>query len=283
MIKLDKDTKILVTGATGFIGKHLTEKLTLLKCTVDSISKENGDIRDTKLNLDNYDVIYHLAGISNPTFCDLDSIKAWDVNVNGTMNILRKLKEDQKLVFASSAHVYGNKNTPHMDDESLKPKDFYGLTKRVCEDLLLYYSKKVGYRFTICRFFNIYGEGQKKGFILPDVIGKYKSNKKVEINNPRTVRDFLHIKDAINALVKAADVDGTFNVSYGTGTKIEDIYKIVKNEIRWEHGEEIVVDNGKDVLIGDISKAKYEMGWNPKISLEKGIREVIKFYMMHGK
>ena len=196
---------------------------------------------------------------------------------------MTKLRKNQKLVFASSARVYSPGKHPHGEDESLRPRDFYGLTKRVCEDLIAYYSSKNDFRFTVLRFFNIYGPGQSNGFLLPDVIEKYKSDKKVEIYNPEAVRDFLHIEDAVRALVAVAEVDGTFNIANGTTTKVGDIYKMVKEELGWKPGDEEVIGSERDALMANISKAQREMGWRPKISLREGIRDVIKFYIMPGK
>lgn len=278
MIELHKSARILVTGETGFIGSYLTEKLSIEGFPFDAISKENGDIRDKKLNLDNYDMIYHLAAVSSPKACEDNPGLAWDVNVNGTLNILEKLKENQKLVFASTAHVYSSGKHPKREDDILNPKDFYGLTKKICEDLIAYYSRKKGFRYAILRFFNIYGPRQSKGFLIPDVIEKYKSGREVVIYNPKAVRDFLHVKDAVRALVTAADVEGVFNIAYGAGTKIGDIYRIIKEEMQVELVEEKIIDRDRDALVGDVSKAQSIMGWKPRISLEEGIKEVVEYY-----
>lgn len=282
VINLGNDTRVLVTGGTGFIGSQLAEKLASMGCIVDILSEENGDIRDKKLNLDNYDIIYHLAAISKPKVCEDNPLLAWDVNVNGTMNILMKLREDQKLVFASSARVYGTGRHPHREDEPLNPEEFYGLTKKVCEDLIAYYSNKNGFSFTVLRFYNIYGPGQSKGFLLPDVIEKYKSGRKVEIYNPEAVRDFLNIEDAVRALVAAAEVEGIFNIAYGAPTKIRDIYRMIKEELGCKSRDEKVIDRCRDALTGDISKARRVLGWKPRISLNEGIRDMIKFYINAG-
>lgn len=279
MIELHKRARILVTGGTGFIGSHLTEKLSSEGFIFDVVSKENRDIRDRELNLDDYDVVYHLAAVSSPKACEDDPWLAWDVNVNGTLNILQKLTKNQKLVFASSAHVYSSGRRLRREDDALSPKDFYGFTKKVCEDLIAYYSKKRKLRYTILRFFNVYGPGQSRGFLIPDVIEKYKSGREVVIYNPEAVRDFLHVKDAVRALVTAAGVEGTFNIAYGVGTRIGDIYRIIKEEMRVEQVKERIIDRDRDALIGDISKARSIMGWEPRISLEEGIKEVIEYYI----
>lgn len=278
MIKLDKKSRILVTGGSGFIGSSLTKKLTSEGFRCDGLSEENGDIRDRKLNLDGYNVIYHLAAISNPRACEDNQEVAWDVNVNGTRNILEKLGKNQKLVFASTAHVYGREKRAHREEDNHHPNDFYGLTKKVCEDLIGYYSKKEGFSFTVIRFFNIYGSNQARGFLIPDIIGKYKSEKVIEVLNPNAQRDFLHVKDAVDALVKAANVNGIFNIASGKSTKIMDVYQIIEKEMGITNVAYKMTELHEDVLYADITKARKEMGWKPRISLEEGLAEVIKHY-----
>jgi UDP-glucose 4-epimerase len=278
VVELDKSSRILVTGGSGFIGSHLTTRLSRDGFLIDTLSKDEGDIRDKKLDLTGYDIIYHLAAVSNTKVCEDNPGLAWDVNVNGTLNILEKLGENQKLIFASSAHVYNPGSRPKREDDLLNPQDFYGLTKKTGENLIMYYSRKKGFSYAILRFFNIYGPGQSRGFLIPDAIEKYRYGKEVLIYNPEAMRDFLHVKEAVRVLVKAGDIEGVFNIAYGEGAKIGDVYKAIKKEMQIENVKEKVIDRKRDALIGDISRVNAVTGWKPEITLGEGIKEVVRYY-----
>ncbi|MDI6655459.1 MAG: NAD(P)-dependent oxidoreductase [Candidatus Hydrothermarchaeota archaeon] len=276
--------KILVTGGTGFIGSYLTEELRKLNYDIKILTQERlkgrqyipGDIRDEDLDLKGYNVIYHLAALSNPGFCEDNKGLAWDVNVNGTLNLLEKLEKGQKIIFTSSAHVYGGSSNPHSEDEPLNPPDFYGLTKKTAEELIEYCSEKKGFAYTILRFFNIYGPKQSKGFLIPDIIEKYRAGGEIKIINPEAKRDFVYISDAVVALVEAINARGIYNIGSGRGTRIEDIYSLIKKEICTKNVIENVIKRNEDALIADATKAEKELGWKPKVGLREGIRKTIE-------
>ncbi len=288
MVKLRKGARILVTGATGFIGSYLIEELTRLDFDIKILTQEGlkggqyipGDIRDEDLNLKGYDVVYHLAALSNLKFCEDNKKLAWDVNVNGSLNLLEKLEKGQKIIFTSSSHVYSRSLNPHTEHESLSPADFYGLTKKTAEELIEYYSEKKGFEYTILRFFNIYGPRQGKGFLIPDIVEKYVKGGKINIINPEVRRDFIYISDAVAALIEAMDAVGVYNVGSGIGTRIGDIYSLIRREVGVKEVKEIDARRNEDALIADATKVERELGWTPEVSLEEGIKETIE--SIHG-
>ncbi len=277
--------KILVTGGTGFIGSYLTEELRKLNFDIKILTQERlkgrqyipGDIRDESLNLRGYNIVYHLAAFSNPRFCEDNKRLAWDVNVSGTLNLLEKLEEGQKIIFTSSAHVYSRSSHPHSEDEPLNPPDFYGLTKKAAEELIEYCSAKKGFAYTILRFFNIYGPRQTKGFLIPDIVEKYRAGGEIKIINPEAKRDFIYVSDAVSALVKAINARGIYNIGSRKGTKIGEIYSLIKKEMGAKEVIEKVIKRNEDALIADATKAKKELGWKPKVGLEEGIKKTIEF------
>jgi nucleoside-diphosphate-sugar epimerase len=279
-------SRILVTGGTGFIGSPLVKRLKELKHDVHVLSRsldnlENiiqNDIRNPDLDLSSYDVIYHLAAIADPKKCEKERKLAWDVNVNGTLNILQNLNEKQHIIFTSTAQVYDKTlDIKHKEDEKLNPSNFYALTKKICEELIKYYSKKTGFSYTILRLFNIFGPGQPEGYLIPDVIKKYKTQKIVEVYNPAAVIDLVHVDDVVVALIKAKESIGTFNICSEKPRKVEDVYIIIKRKLG-STSKDKLTPVIKSNLSGNPSKFYKATGWKPKIAFEKAIEDLLNYY-----
>lgn len=276
--------KILVTGGTGFIGNHLVKSLENIGHDVYILEKDAGegpkyirrDIRDKDINIERFDYIYHLAAISSPSICENNKSEAFDINVNGTLNIINKLNKNQHLVFGSSALVYNEDDRKHNESEVLDPQNFYGLTKKMSEELIGFLSSERGYKYTILRFFNIYGSGQSKGFLIPDVIEKYKKLDQVQIVNPDAEKDFIYIDDCISGLILALKGEGVYNVCSGHGTKVKDIYSLIKTNLNSSATDELRSSSNNSPLIGNNSKIKRSLGWVQKINIKDGIKLVIQ-------
>jgi UDP-glucose 4-epimerase len=173
-----KDKRILVTGGAGFIGFHLCKKLTDLGLNVtiyDNLSSGKmknvkdvpkakfvkGDILDLKklCNMENTDVIFHLAAQVVVPYSMENPTEDFETNARGTLNVLEKArKDDSRLVFASSAAVYGNPTQmPTPESYGFHPFSCYGLSKVVGEEYCQIYSSQYGLDITILRFANVYG------------------------------------------------------------------------------------------------------------------------------
>ncbi len=284
--------KILVTGGSGFVGKKMIDCLIdtenevyVLDRVIDKtfqsgINFIKGDIRSKDLDLHDYDIIYHLASVLHPIDKNLQE-SAWDINVNGTRNILEKLNKNQHIIFSSSSHVYGlTKNEKHTEDEKLKPWNFYGLTKMIGENMIEYYSHINGFSSGILRFFNIYGPGQvsgNRGYLIPDIIEKYKTQKVIDVLNPDGEIDMVFIDDLIELLVRGKDIQGVYNVGYGKANKIKEVYQLVKKELDVNPEEILKPDKGYS-LLSDTEKIKNKIGWTPKTDLKEGIRKTVEWY-----
>jgi len=275
--------KILVTGGKGFIGTDLVTELKKNKQDKIFVLNKEGnpknviksDIRDKGLNLKPYDIIYHLAAISDPKECEKNPDFAWDVNVNGLKNIVEKMRSGQRLVFSSSALVYEQKRNKRLKEtDVLFPNNFYSLTKIIGEELIKYYSSKNNFKYVILRFFNIYGKGQRRGFLIPDVIEKYKKNGPIEMLSPDSVIDMVYKEDAIKALVEAKKKEGIYNICTGKPVKIRDVYIKVKLTLK-RKGKEKAVRGNKSYFVGDPKKFQNDFRTRTR-NFESGIRDMLK-------
>ena len=297
--------KVLVTGGAGFIGFHLCNKLlnfTHHVTVYDNLSSgkmENvkdlpktqfikGDILDLhKLcSIDKADLIFHLAAQVVVPYSMENPVDDFETNAHGTLNVLEKArKDDARLVFASSAAVYGNPaNFPTPENYGHHPFSFYGLSKVVCEDYCNMYVEKYGMDITILRLSNAYGS--RCHGVINDFFDKIKKNPaKLEIiGTGQQARDFVHVSDVADAIILSALLENaigqTYNIGFGKTTKIIDLAKMILQILQLSD-KTVITTTGVswkgdiDTIWFDISKAKKELNWNPKIKLEDHLRTLM--------
>jgi UDP-glucose 4-epimerase len=289
--------RYLVTGGAGFIGSELVNFLITNKndiIVIDNLSvgnRENvnpksefvnGDVRDKNIikNIPDLEKIFHLAAQKDVRCSILKPEEDFDINVNGTLNMLELArKNDCEFIFFSTAAVYGESNKPLKESSKKNPKSPYGINKLKVENLCLKFKEKYGLKVSIIRPFNVYGP--KKNQNDSDVITKFITS--ILRNQPIVIygdgeqkRDFIHVRDVVNA---AANIkEGIFNVASGKSITVNDLSTLImtisnkKVEIKHEKSNE----NEIKISIADISKIK-KIGWKPAIKLEDGIKEIIEF------
>ncbi|KON31297.1 hypothetical protein AC478_03030 [miscellaneous Crenarchaeota group-1 archaeon SG8-32-3] len=296
---------ILVTGGAGFIGSHLCKKLSSLASNLtiyDNLSSgkvENvkhlpkvhfvkADILDLKKlqSQEKTDLIYHLAAQVVVPYSMENPIEDFETNARGTLNILEKArKDDARVVFASSAAVYGNTTQlPTPETHGFSPDSCYGLSKVVGEQYCNMYSKQYGLDVTIVRFANVYGP--KCHGVIHDFLDKISKNpEQLEIiGSGMQSRDFVHIYDVVEAMLLSATSDvaigKTFNIGFGKTTTIIDLAKIILKILGLSEKTVIKPTNVPwqgdiKTIWFDISKVKKTLKWTPKISLEDTLKELI--------
>ena len=304
--------KVLVTGGAGFIGSHLCKKLSNLTSNLtiyDNLS--SGKVENVKhlpkvhfvkadiLNLkklysqEKTDLIYHLAAqVVVPDSME-NPINDFEINAGGTLNILEKArKDDARVVFASSAAVYGNTTTlPTPETHGYSPDSCYGLSKVVGEQYCNMYSKKYGLDITIVRFANVYGINCHG--VIHDFLDKLSRNpEKLEIiGSGMQSRDFVHVSDVVEALLLCGTsevaIGETFNIGYGKTTTIIDLAKAILKILGLSEKTVITTTNVPwhgdiKTIWFDITKVKKTLKWQPKISLEDTLREIILERKMLG-
>ncbi len=298
--------KYVVTGGAGFIGSYIVKFLVKeghsvevidnlcsgskdsIKEVLDEINFHQIDIRNKEEIHDimkNCDGVFHEAALTSVSESFKIPQEYFDVNVNGTEIIFDiAKKENLKVIYASSASVYGNVNKiPIKEDFQKNPTNPYGKTKLEIESLA---SKKQGKDLEIIglRYFNVYGKGQTSNYA--GVITKFLEN--IDLNKPLTIngngnqiRDFIHVEDIVNANIvamKSKNKSGFFNVGTGIGTTVNDLARMIIQITKFKKEPIHVTSLDGDVKISqaDVDSIFSNLGWVSKINLKIGLEKMIK-------
>jgi len=299
--------KILVTGGAGFIGSHLSDQLINYGhdiVIIDDLSSgkvENINPRAKfyRLNLNDNSlvqvfavekpqVICHLAAQINVGVSQQEPCLDADSNIMGTLKILTyaiKYKV-QKIVFTSSAAIYGNPlYLPVNEEHPALPLSFYGLSKYTAECYIRMFATTFGLRYSILRFSNVYGPRQQatgEGGVIAQFVTRFaKGEAPVIYGDGEQTRDFIYVGDVVAACCKALYMgdNQTLNVSTGRAVSINQLYEFSKNIYGcslkpgykpWRDGD--ILHN-----LLDNSKARNQLQWNLRNSLKEGLEKTCMF------
>ena len=292
--------KILITGATGFIGTNLIPEL-IKNHKIVGISKNkikssknftssNVDITNENLKIKNkYTNIIHMAAYSDVTYCNLNPIKCYELNVKATQKMLEiARKNDSNFIFLSSSHVYGNsKKQPILENSLCNPSTHYASSKRMSEILCETYAKTYGLDIQIARLFSVYGPKSPKSNLIFNIINQMINNSKIILGNTYPKRDFIFISDVITGLIKILNSKKKgfqiYNLGSGKSISIEDLVKncftISNKKLKIVSSKEKRRENEIMNIQADISKMKKEFNWKTEISLKKGLEITYNHYI----
>ena len=279
--------KILVTGSNGFIGKYLVRKLQELGFTTLGFDIENGDIalEDVLNYLEKEDIAYvfHLAGKTFIPESWIHPFGFYRTNVLGTTNILEFCRKTGAGLTYISSYLYGNPQYLPVDEKHpVNPYNPYTHSKRLAEEVCSYYRNQFKLDVTILRPFNVYGPGQSKQFLIPELISKIQDPQvqSIEVMDLRPKRDFVYIDDFVEALILSMHGPrDTYNVGSGTSVSVLEVINIIQditgiqktvNTRNVERPMEIFD------LYADIKKISDSLHWIPRVGFVEGLTHCIK-------
>lgn len=307
--------KLLLTGANGFVGQHLIEALKDIYQIIgivhnsnlqssQNISYESGNILDRGFLEDiikkyQPDSIIHLAAIA-PTWSS-DPENVFKINLIGTLNLYLAIENqkkqsgiDPKIIYISSAEVYGKTSTPEKISEEAPffPLSYYGSSKVAADRLSFQMSKSAKLKITIVRPFNHTGPGQLKGFFVPDIasqiveIEQDETKNELMVGNLESIRDISDVRDIVEGYKLILETEVTpgeaLNLCSGTGIKMKDILdkllKMAKKGIKIVEDPKRMRPSEAPVTVGDNSKFKVLTGWEPKIPIDQTLQDTLEYW-----
>ncbi len=309
--------KILVTGAAGFIGSHLCERLLAEGSSVIGLDnldpfyarefkEENlrilgkhggftfheSDIRSPDLGdivgSEKPDMIVHLAAMAGVRPSIEDPEKYISVNVGGTYNLLDAARKNDvgSFIFASSSSVYGgNRKLPFSETDGVdNPVSPYAATKKAGELLCHTYHHLYGMDVTCLRFFTVYGPRQRPEMAVYSFTEKIFGGEKVPLfSMGKSKRDYTFIDDIVEGIVLSMNNMGGYRI-YNLGeskvTDLLELVSIIERATGKKARAELLPHQPGDMMVtyADVSRAREELGYNPKWSVEKGIEVFVDWY-----
>jgi dTDP-glucose 4,6-dehydratase len=310
--------KILVTGAGGFIGSHLTEYLVeqghkvkafirynsrnfwgwLEKSKyIDDIEVFSGDIRDFDSVYDamkGIDFVFHLAALIGIPYSYYSPLAYIKTNIEGTYNILQAARElnIQRVIHTSTSEVYGTAQyIPINENHPINPQSPYAATKASGDYLAKSFYLSFNFPVTIVRPFNTFGPRQSARAVIPTIITQVLKDKKViKLGNLNSSRDFTYVLDTIEGIYQIGLYDKTMgeviNIGSGKDISIYEILNIVNKLINDNINIKTKIESKRvrpekseiQRLVCDYSKAQNLSGWKPKYTFEEGLKETIDWF-----
>jgi NAD dependent epimerase/dehydratase len=305
--------KVLVTGADGFIGSHLTEALVRMGCSVKAFAYYNsfntwgwlehiapdlkdqlevftGDIRDyncVKEAVKGCDAIFHLAALIAIPYSYYAPDSYVDTNIKGTLNVLQAAREYsvKKIVHTSTSEVYGTARfVPITEEHPLQGQSPYSASKIGADQIAMSFYHSFALPVSIIRPFNTYGPRQSARAVIPTVISQIAAGMDViKLGALTPTRDFNFVEDTVSGFIAMAESDFSIGEVINIGSNyevsiartVELISEVMNKEITISCDNERVRPQGSEVerLWADNSKAERLLGWRPKFAYEEGLKK----------
>ena len=312
----------LITGGAGFIGSHLIDRLLLFESNSTVINVDNFDpaysekIKQENLHLHRkfpnckmyivsitdyeslrkvFEVnpkithIVHFAGQSGNRLSLDNPQEYFNINVNGTVNLLNLAKEYRvpKFIFASSCSVYGfQEKTPFAEDMNTDmPISPYAASKSACERICYTYSHLYGIKTYCLRLFSVYGPRQNPDKVIHKFLRQIAEGRSVSLfGDGSASRDYTYIDDAVNGILSALEYEDSefdiLNIGTSKPVSLKELVCIIEEKMEKQAIIERRFLNASEIPVtcADISRAKNILGYNPSISIEQGIEYFVDWF-----
>lgn len=308
--------RILVTGAGGFIGSHLTEQLLALGAKVKAFVRYNsrnnwgllemlplhmrgnlqvvmGDLKEPDIvrsAVKDVDIIFHLAALISIPYSYLNPRNVVETNVLGTLNVLNAAKECpiEILVHTSSSEVYGTARYVPIDEKHpLQAQSPYAASKIGADKLVESYHLSYGLPTVTVRPFNTYGPRQSTRAIIPTIITQALTRNEIFLGATHPTRDFIYVTDTVAGFIKAAESPRSIGevINLGSGEDIsigslaDKIDSLIGKEIDIIFDATRIRPESSEVerLLANTAKARELIDWEPKIPLDDGLKKTIEW------
>ncbi len=307
-------TKVTVTGAGGFIGSHLTERLVALGARTRAVVHYNGDgrrgwldhstvvgnveivagdVRDAasvQRAFDGVEVVFHLAALIAIPYSYVSPESYVRTNVEGTLNVLELARRaGARVVHTSTSETYGTAQyTPIDERHPTCAQSPYAASKAGADQLALSYYHAFAQPVTIVRPFNTFGPRQSPRAVIPTIVTQALEGQAVRLGSLTPRRDLTFVADTVDGFVRAAEIEAAIGetVNLGTGHDVSigelatRILDLAGSPAQVSEDPRRVRPDGSEVwrLVCDASKASTLLGWRPRMSLDDGLRETIEWF-----
>lgn len=284
VVALEGVDGFLVTGAGGFIGRHLVDGLRSLGKRVTPLSHSaDFDVMRDDLPLEGIRHVFHLAGL-------LGVVRAWEdplsfiaTNTCGTARVLDQCRRSGCSATFLSSYVYRSQGRRlARESDPVDPQNPYAFSKHLGEETCRFYHKYYGLGVVVLRLANIYGPGQSTDYLIPHIVTQVvdPAVPEIQVQDLEPSRDYLHVSDAVTGILMStrAEPGAVFNLASGQAHSVEEIilsarsaaqvtkpYRATamkrRNEISWS--------------AADITAIRSALGWQPVVSLDAGLRTIV--------
>jgi dTDP-glucose 4,6-dehydratase len=310
--------RVLVTGAGGFIGSHLTERLVELgartrgfvryradgswgwlntvacKDDVEVIAGELCDRDSVAQAMEGVEVVFHLAALIAIPYSYQTPHAYVRTNIDGTLNVLQVAREIgvERIVHTSTSEVYGTaRHVPIDEEHPLQAQSPYAASKIGADKLVESLGRSCGLPVVTVRPFNTFGPRQSARAVVPTIVTQCLAGRTVRLGNVHPTRDLLYVADTVEGFVRAAAsaeaVGRTINLGSGRETSIEALARLIARLM--DRPIEIAVESARirpeqsevERLVADTTLARTLLGWEASVPLEEGLKETIEWLKEH--
>jgi dTDP-glucose 4,6-dehydratase len=310
-----RDRKVLITGAAGFIGSHLCERLLWAGADVRAMVHGNmrgsighlaaipedlrkgleivgGNIRDGAFVRDatiGVDTVFHLAAITSVVYSYSNPDETVITNVSGTLNVCNAARHEnvRRLVHTSSAGVYGTTagDTPISETHPVRAYNPYTASKLAADNVVESFYLSYGLPVTIVRIFNVYGPRIGRFLIIPTIILQLLKGGDLKLGSLTPTRNFTYVDDIVDAYLLMAEHESVVGevVNFGSTEALtiaelaQLIARLMQREVTISQDDRAIRPAKSEIerVLADVTKARQLLGWRPAVALEAGLKKTI--------